>query len=874
MTTPASPRHSRAEVIRTLQIMMEPGGVTELRALNATLRSDRRSGTISGYFDAPEKLADALAGITSATGVYFVMNPVNPALTARAANRVRHAGKGDTTSDTHVTRRRWLLVDLDPVRVSGISSTDAEHDLALQRAEQVRAHLRDAGWPEPILADSGNGYHLLYRIDHPAEDGGIVQSCLAALACRFDDRAVKLDVSVCNPARITKLYGTVACKGDATADRPHRLSKLVEVPEKLSIVPESYLLALAAQMPGQQTALPALSARASVGPFDLDAWMRNHLPDATGPDPWNGGQRWTVPICPFNPDHTDGSAYVVRLPHGPIGAGCHHNSCQHWGWHVLRELLEPAAGRNRSQATATPTAVGGVPVTGTSQPIPAFVPFPVDVLPEPVRSFVIEGAKAIGCDMSYVAVPLIPAIAAAIGNTYRIRLKLGWEEAPIVWTGIVGESGTMKTPAFKLAMQITRAAQKRAFKDYKLDSEMWETNNLHYEADLAAWKQRAKQGKASDDPPKKPEVPVAVRYHVSDTTVEALAPILESNPRGVILNRDELSGWLASFDRYVANGKGGGDAAHWLSMHNGEAMTVDRKSGNPRVIHVPTAAVSITGGIQPGRLAAMMGKQHRESGMLARVVFADPPRKAKRWTEAVLDPATEAKMTAVMGRLFGLKMDCDELDPTDVSPKVVDLSPEGKAAFIKFYNEHADEQFSLSGDEAAAWSKLEGYAARFALIIHLLRWAAGDPSVPDPMTPVDEKSVAAGVVMTRWFGAEAMRVYATLDETEEEREIRELVDWIARHGGSVTVHRLTHDYRRYKGKPEKALSDLNLAAAAGYGVWEVVQNPKGGPPTDVFKLHQSVPVPKTPETHVGFEGSGDGDTPEQPKDEGGEWGVV
>jgi len=72
---------------------------------------------------------------------------------------------------------------------------------------------------------------------------------------------------------------------------------------------------------------------------------------------------------------------------------------------------------------------------------------------------------------------------------------------------------------------------------------------------------------------------------VSDTTVEALAPILQANPRGVLWPAMNWQAGSDSFDRY-AGGKGGADAAHWLSMHNGEASWWNRKSGTPRTIYV------------------------------------------------------------------------------------------------------------------------------------------------------------------------------------------------------------------------------------------------------------------------------------------------
>jgi len=466
--------------------------------------------------------------------------------------------------------------------------------------------------------------------------------------------------------------------------------------------------------------------------------------------------------------------------------------------------------------------------------------FPTDLLPDPIRAFVTEGAKALGCDPSYIALPLLSALASAIGNTHRVALKDGWTEPAILWTALVGESGTMKTPAFKLAMKAIRKAQDKAWKEHEAATTEWEAELLRYEAVLTAWKRKAAKGHGdAGDPPEKPAPPIARRYVVSDTTTEALSPILLGNPHGVLLARDELAGWLGGFDRYAKAGKAGADSAHWLSMHNGEAMTIDRKTGIPPTIHVPSASVSITGGIQPAILARALGREHHESGMAARVLYAMPPRKSKRWTEADVNADTEAAVAAVFDRLFGLTMEVDpeSADPPnpDLRPRLVRLADDGKRAWVTFYNEHAAEQAELSGDLSAVWSKLEGYAARLALVIHMTRWAAGDATLGDPAR-VDGVSIANGVALVRWFGNEARRVYATLSESDEERESRRLLEWIESKGGAVTVRDLSRGPREYRSadKAAKALAEL---VASGAGRWEVEDHAGGrGRPADRFRL--------------------------------------
>lgn len=585
------------------------------------------------------------------------------------------------------------------------------------------------------------------------------------------------------------------------------------------------------------------------------------------PDHDDAGERYADDVARLATAAGAKSVRVVRLVElwaGMPEGGDMADLVEHHGGDVDPIRAEVEALTDKTDAdTVTPDAPA----------VPAFTPFPADVLPEPIRGFVTEAAKAIGCDASYIALPLLSGLASAIGNTHRIALKRGWTEPAIVWTAIVGESGTMKTPAFKLAMKAIRKAQADAFKEYEAARAEWEAQHLRYEAELTGWKRQAAKGHGdAGDPPEKPAPPIARRYIVSDTTTEALAPILLGNPRGVLLARDELAGWLGSFDRYAKAGKAGADSAHWLSMHNGEAMTIDRKTGIPPTIHVPSASVSITGGIQPGILSRALGQEHHESGMAARVLYAMPPRKAKRWTETDVNADTEAAVAMVFDRLFGLTPETD--DDGDERPRLVTLADDGKRAWVTFYNEHATEQAELSGDLSAAWSKLEGYAARLALVVHLTRWAAGDATLRDAAR-VDEASIAAGVVLARWFGDEARRVYAILSESDDDRESRRLVEWIERKGGTVTARDLTHGVRAYRNDPDAAERALSALVEAGIGRWEVdAHGPKGGRPAQRFRLVSTVTVTETPANAGNDVGYGDGDTGDTPTDAGDGWGEL
>jgi hypothetical protein len=864
-----------AEVARAYRMIVGDGNVTELRCLDAQRKDDYRPGTLFGYFDHAEALAAAVGTITTAKGIYIIPNAVNPALLARASNRIKPAGKGDSTQDSDIIGRRWLLIDADPVRPAGISSTDAEHTAALARIQDVVAYLQAAGWPTPIVADSGNGGHAMYRIDLPADDGGIVQRCLQALAARFDDATVKVDTGNFNPARIWKLYGTMACKGDDVPGRPHRMAHIIDAPQDLQLVPSELLQALAAEAP-QPAAAPRQDHAGGGQVFDVADFIRRHGLEVEGPHDWNGkqgpGRKWTFRKSPMCDHHGDGP-HIEQHASGAVTAGCPHNSCKgKWTWQDLRQRLEPrdmrpvnTAGIERqAQRPATP-AVKPAAVRPAAD-IEPYRPFPVDALPCPLDAFVDAAARAIVCNPSFVALPMLAALAAAIGSTRRVVLKQGWTEPAILWAAIVGESGTAKTPAVKLVMRPLRDLQRKALERHAEETRQHDVDLARYERDLGLWK----KAKGDSDPPEKPEQPAAVRYIVSDTTVEALAPLLLANPRGLLLARDELAGWLGSFDRYAA-GSGGADSAHWLSMHSGESLTVDRKTGTTRTVYVPHAYVSICGGIQPGILHRALGLEHRESGLAARLLLTCPPREPKRWTDADISPATEADLSRILARLYALRPLAG--DDGQTGPVYVGMTGDAKRVFVEFDNAHGQEQVDLSGELAAAWSKLEAYAARLALILHYARWAADDASLQYP-DRIDADSMVRAVTLTQWFKAETRRVYGVLAESDEQRESRQLVEWIRRKGGAVSARDLQQGPRQYRGSHDAAEAALQELVNAGYGTWQPTPTtPQGGRPARVFGLGNSgngYTTPANPEENRGSVAVASVASPETQVDEWGE----
>ncbi len=327
------------EIRRALSLLFSDGAVVELRALGD-------GGVHSGYFsdfDALATRATAIDSLKEVHGVYVTLNEVNPALLSRRANRVKQRlSKTDsTTADADIIRRRWLPIDLDPVRPSGVSSNDAEHTAALDRAKEIAVWLTERGFPAPVLADSGNGAHLLYAIDlsNDGESLRLVKGCLTVLDTIFSDDTVHCDTANFNAGRIWKCYGTTACKGDNTAERPHRTARILSAPEKPVVVSDEMLRALADSIPRSP---PAEDKARRRGSFDLKRWLDKHHIAVRSEQLWQGGMLFSLAACPFSTAHTDG-AFAIQFINGAIFAGCHHNSCGGGTqrWQELRAMYEP-----------------------------------------------------------------------------------------------------------------------------------------------------------------------------------------------------------------------------------------------------------------------------------------------------------------------------------------------------------------------------------------------------------------------------------------------------------------------------------------------------------------------------------------------------
>ena len=472
------------------------------------------------------------------------------------------------------------------------------------------------------------------------------------------------------------------------------------------------------------------------------------------------------------------------------------------------------------------------PLLGST--IRTFVPFPTEHLPDPIGEYVRVVARSIGCCESLVAVTLLASLAAAVGSTRILARKADHRVPAILWTVTIGESGSAKSPAYRAATRFTQERQNQAVQ--------------RYNAELADHKRRlAEHVKAMNDreddelsdpaelsdSAEMPIEPRPERVLTSDPTVESLAPVLLENPRGLLLARDELSGWIGNLDRYAKSK--GGDEPSYLSMFGGDPLNIDRKSGTPKYLHVPAAYLSITGTIQPGVLNRAMGPERRQSGLLARFIVTCPPRRRRKWCDESVPESLVSDVRDVFNKLFAMEPARDSLG--EESPEVVRLSPEALAVYREYFERNADRLEGSSGDLAAAFSKLEEIPLRVALIIHAVRVAT--EATEEPLE-VDAVTMKAAIALGDWFCHETNRCYDLLAENPVANQKRRLVDWIATEKGGAVQTGDVQAGCRWLRERGAARAALELLVTEGLGRWEQRPSEETGNLVTWFVLNQEV----------------------------------
>ena len=263
-----------------------------------------------------------------------------------------------------------------------------------------------------------------------------------------------------------------------------------------------------------------------------------------------------------------------------------------------------------------------------------------------------DAATAKGAPPDYVVAGLLASVGTLIGNARWVTPWKGWEEPPILWCMTIGNPSANKSPGLDAALGPLKAIEREARRAEEPALSDWRDRAELAKLAASTWKEGVKAAlKAGEEPPAKPRSadpgpePVLPRLSVTDATVERLAVLAERQPRGLLMARDELSGWLHSMTRY----SGGSDRSFWPEAYGGRPYTVERMGREP--VSVDRLSVGVVGGIQPDRLRSLL--KSGDDGLLARILpFWSHPAPIAR-PAAVPD---DAFLAAALGRLHGLRM--------------------------------------------------------------------------------------------------------------------------------------------------------------------------------------------------------------------------
>lgn len=420
-------------------------------------------------------------------------------------------------------------------------------------------------------------------------------------------------------------------------------------------------------------------------------------------------------------------------------------------------------------------------------------PLPGDEIFGTWDPWICDAAEMTGVPRDYVAIPLTVAMAALIGNARVVSPWRGWQEPAIIWGGVVGDPSSGKSPGADPVLAAVRDVEKELGEGFDEKLRDWESLATSAKASKVLWEEAVgKAVKAGDKPPTMPAAavvplePERPRIITSDVTPERLGALLDSNRKGLLNIRDELSGWLLGFDRYSK----GGERSFWLEAFGGRPFTIDRvKAGGS--VHIDHLSISVFGGMQPDRLTSLLLSSD-DDGLSSRFILAWPdPLPPSR-------PRTAASGQFIR-RAFAKLAALEPLTTEDGdAPAVLMLTPDAADEFQEWRSDHDRLSHRVSGMVLSAWGKMPGLLLRLAMILELGAWATEPDGTAEPSNVSKQAIIRAVGFVESYLKPMLDRVYGDASVPPNERHAMTLARWIA-HTGLTKIN--ARDVGRTAGLP-------------------------------------------------------------------------
>ena len=417
-------------------------------------------------------------------------------------------------------------------------------------------------------------------------------------------------------------------------------------------------------------------------------------------------------------------------------------------------------------------------------------------------AWVAAAAEAKSSPPDYVLAGLLAACGSLIGNARWVSPQAGWAEPPVLWTMAIGNPSSGKSPGLDAVLTPLKRAERASRAAAQAEVTEWRNRAEIAKLVESTWKDSVKAAtRAGDEPPARPAAanpgpePVMPRLAVSDATVEKLGCIVAGQPRGTLLARDELAGWLQGMQRYSS----GSDRPFWLEAYGGRAHSVERMGREP--VYIDRLTVGVTGGIQPDRLRSLLMKTD-DDGLLARFLPIWPDPAPLRRPSAAPD---DALLDAAIARFLSLKMPPGE--DGEPRPWFVPFSPDAQDLLFDFRRSVKSLEAGAEGLLLSFIGKMPGFAVRLALVLAMLDWAGGDEDEPREITPWHFGRAAH--MTDQYLAPMARRAYA--EGGTGERAARRLLSLIRETGWKSFTAR---DVRRMQRSGLSSMPDINAGLAA------------------------------------------------------------
>jgi hypothetical protein len=800
--------------------------IVEIRILNAKkeyidnygkTRMPHMQKGYFGYFDNGESVVEELKYIKYAEGIYFVMNPVKQELLGRSYNKLSESARGFSTSDPDVIKREWMLVDIDPNRSSKISSTDDQHEYTKKKAIEVAKYMIQQGFQAPLFANSGNGHHLLFKVDLPAADDGLVKSALVALGEKFNDEKIKIDTSVDSPGNLCKLYGTKATKGDEVPEMKmfHRLST-ISVPEKLYTTSIDTITKLAGSgaVSKSTSNQRQVSEQATSGNdekkiyknnvesgFDLTSWLDNNNVSYK-----DNGRRddyliYELDACPFHNDH---SAFVYSFDSGSCGFNCYHNRCVDKTWKDFKGKVDgllpaqsgqiqieewtdrkPSQTENLDPWDNTPVKLYHVKAKKLTR----------EMVPSLVYDFSKDVAGKINTHIEFVANSMLIVAATCIGRKFNIKTTDTFEIFCNNYGLLIGDSSYNKSKPMKVAMEPLRKLDLAEHQIYKENIKLYQEdldnlNNLKDQIETNIKKESNKKLDLAvenifspgpsvlsvlecdlrevDEKLDKLKEPAQKFHYFDDTSESALINAMNDNPNGLLFFLDEASELFESFNQKYNEKLKSLLLKAWEGDSEKRPMRggIGAKKSDQKRVFIPAMVISILASVQPEIYAKFLEKRvNITSGFAPRVqmvVWPDRSNEPYVQNKNKFDKVLQKQYFEVIEKLYKYP---EYIEDGMVIPRSVRFTPAAQVKWDKWHvrlNNWIKDN-DLSSVERSHFKKYDYLMPSLCLIFHLFENAI--KHVDDRMPEIGPDTVDMAIRMVEFYASHAVKMFG-LSETE------------------------------------------------------------------------------------------------------------